>query len=138
MSNSSFFNEFAEQSLVKAEIVAKYFWAWAKVMIPWVKKRKINMAYVDLFSGPGRYKDGSKSTPLIILKQALGDDDMRQKLITVFNDLDAENTQSLQQAINALPNIEKLNHRPRILNMEVGENNYQELNRFSQDPHSFL
>ena len=138
MSNSSFFNEFTEQSLVKTEIVAKYFWAWAKVIIPWAKKRKINMAYVDLFSGPGRYKDGSKSTPLMILEQALGDDDMSQKLITVFNDLDSDNTQSLQQAINALPNIEKLNHQPRILNMEVGENIIRELNQIQSVPALFF
>ncbi|MBO0349407.1 three-Cys-motif partner protein TcmP [Phormidium pseudopriestleyi FRX01] len=138
MSNSSFFNEFTEQSLVKAEIVAKYFWAWAKVIIPSAKKRQTNMAYVDLFSGPGRYKDGSKSTPLRILEQALGDDDMRQKLVTFFNDLDSDNTQSLQQAINALPNIEKLHHRPRILNMEVGESIIGELKQLQSVPALFF
>lgn len=29
MTTSSFFDESKEQSLVKATIVAKYFWAWA-------------------------------------------------------------------------------------------------------------
>ena len=42
MTNNSFFNESTETSLVKAEIVAKYFWAWAKVIIPRAKKRKKN------------------------------------------------------------------------------------------------
>ncbi|MCM0594124.1 MAG: hypothetical protein KA716_29650 [Gloeotrichia echinulata DEX184] len=32
MSNSSFFDEQKEQSLIKARIVKKYFWAWAKVI----------------------------------------------------------------------------------------------------------
>lgn len=63
MSTSDFFDEFREQSLVKTEIVTKYFGAWAKIMISLAKKRNNNIAYVDLFSGPGRYKDGSESTP---------------------------------------------------------------------------
>ncbi|MCT7976963.1 three-Cys-motif partner protein TcmP [Laspinema olomoucense] len=138
MSNSSFFNEFTEQSLVKAEIVSKYFWAWAKVIIPWAKKSKMNIAYVDLFSGPGRYKDGAKSTPLKILEQALCDDDMCQKLVTLFNDLDSDNTQSLQKAINALPDITKLYHPPRILNMEVGENIIAELKLLQSVPALFF
>ncbi len=29
----TFFEEQTEQSLVKAEIISKYFWAWAKVII---------------------------------------------------------------------------------------------------------
>jgi three-Cys-motif partner protein len=99
MSNSSFFDESREQSLVKAEIVAKYFWAWAKVIIPQAKKRRTKIAYVDLFSGPGRYQDGSKSTPLLILERAIADPDMREMLVTIFNDKNSNNTQSLQQAI---------------------------------------
>ncbi|HBE17150.1 MAG TPA: hypothetical protein DEG17_23850 [Cyanobacteria bacterium UBA11149] len=105
MSGSSFFDESKDQSLVKAEIVAKYFFAWAKVIIPQAKKRGEKIAYVDLFSGPGRYKDGSKSTPLLILERAIADPDMRQMLITIFNDKDSNNTQSLQQAIDSIPDI---------------------------------
>lgn len=127
MSDSSFFDEFREQSLVKAEIVAKYFWAWAKVIIPQAKKKRTNIAYVDLFSGPGRYKDGSKSTPLLILERSLDEPDMREMLITVFNDKDSDNTQSLQQAIKSLPNIDSLRNQPVVLNNEVGEEIVQQL-----------
>lgn len=121
MTNSNFFDESKEQSLVKAEIVAKYFWAWAKVIIPHAKKRDSKIAYVDLFCGPGRYKDGSKSTPLLILERALADRDMAEMLVTVFNDLNSDNTQSLQQAIDSLPDISKLRNKPTVLNEEVGE-----------------
>jgi three-Cys-motif partner protein len=121
MSNSDFFNESREQSLVKAEIVAKYFWAWAKVIIPSAKKRNNNIAYVDLFSGPGRYQDGSQSTPLRILKRAIADPDMQQMLITIFNDIDSNNTQSLQEAIASLDDLNTLKHKPIVLNKEVGE-----------------
>lgn len=67
MTDNAFFEQQKEQSLVKAQIVAKYFWAWAKVIIPQAKKRKTKIAYIDLFCGPGSYEDGSKSTPLMIL-----------------------------------------------------------------------
>jgi hypothetical protein len=42
MTDNAFFEQQKEQSLVKAEIVAKYFWAWAKVIIPQAKKRNKN------------------------------------------------------------------------------------------------
>jgi len=29
------------------------------------------LAYIDLFAGPGRYEDGSASTPLMVLEKAV-------------------------------------------------------------------
>ena len=110
-----------DNSLVKSEIVTKYFGAWAKVIIPLAKKWNTNIAYIDLFSGPGSYKDGSKSTPLIILERAIAHPDMPQMLVTLFNDKDSNNTQSLQQAIDSIPNISRLSYKPIVLNKEVGE-----------------
>jgi len=64
MTDNSFFEEMTEQSRAKVQIVTKYFKAWAKIMIPRVAKRNNKIGYIDLFSGPGRYKDGSeKWTP---------------------------------------------------------------------------
>ncbi len=138
MSNSDFFNESREQSLVKTEIVAKYFWAWAKVIIPSAKKRNNNIAYVDLFSGPGRYKDGSQSTPLRILERAIADPDMREMLVTIFNDIDSNNTQSLQEAIASLDGINTLKHKPIVFNKEVGEEIVQNLQRIRLVPTLFF
>jgi three-Cys-motif partner protein len=138
MAGSSFFEQSREQSLVKAEIVAKYFWAWAKVIIPRAKKMNKKIAYIDLFSGPGRYKDNSKSTPLLILESAIGDDDMREMLLTLFNDVDSNNTQSLQQAINSLPDINSLRHKPIVLNTEVGEEIVRQFERMRLLPTLFF
>ena len=85
MSDQNFFEESREQSVVKATIVSKYFWAWAKVIIPAAKAHGGKIAYLDLFAGPGRYQDGTKSTPLLILQKAIADPDMRQMLVAVFN-----------------------------------------------------
>src|ERR1700688_1746912 len=117
MADNQFFEESREQSQVKARIVAKYFWPWAKVMIHSVKANGIGrIAYIDLFAGPGRYEDGTLSTPLMILTKAIEDRDMREMLVAVFNDKDAENVGKLHAAIHSLPGIERLKYEPLINN----------------------
>jgi three-Cys-motif partner protein len=139
MSENSFFEESTEQSQVKATIVAKYFWAWAKVIIPQVKRRgNQNIAYIDLFSGPGRYQDGSKSTPLLILERAIADSDMAEMLLTIFNDKDSSNTQFLETELNSLKDISNLRYKPKILNKEVGEQIVQELEAIRSVPSLFF
>lgn len=120
MNNENFFNESREQSCVKAAIVSKYFDAWANVIIPWAKKGRNHVAYIDLFAGPGRYDDGTKSTPLMILEKAINHSDLREMLVTVFNDLDGNHTRSLETEISGLQGIEGLKHKPRVYNKEVG------------------
>jgi three-Cys-motif partner protein len=118
----AFFDEQREQSLVKAEIVAKYFDAWSRVMIA-NANRGIpisKLAYIDLFAGPGRYKDGSKSTPLMVLERAIADATLARLLVPMFNDLDPDNTASLRTCLDTLPGMERLRHQPTILCSEVG------------------
>ncbi len=89
-----FFDEQSEQSQIKAEIVADYFWAWASVIIN-VQKRyprqAQRIAYIDLFAGPGRYQSGAVSTPLLIMQRAVQDPAIRERLVTIFNDKDEDN-----------------------------------------------
>ncbi len=138
MSENKFFDETTEQSEVKTKIVSKYFWAWAKVIIPTAKRKRNRIAYIDLFAGPGRYKDGTKSTPLLVLEQAIADDDMREMLITVFNDKNAGNTRSLQKAIDSLPGIETLRNKPAVRNEEVGEKIVRMFEEMQQIPTLFF
>jgi three-Cys-motif partner protein len=119
--NEQFFDESSEQSIIKAAIVRDYFWAWAKVILGATKDKKDpKIAYIDLFAGPGRYKDGTKSTPLLVLETAISDLKMRERLVTIFNDANADNSRSLEEAINTLPGIETLRYRPQVRNKEVG------------------
>ncbi len=90
-------------------------------MLPTVKQQNWPIAYIDLFAGPGRYKDGTKSTPLLVLESAIADPDMRDRLITRFNDSDRGNVRSLREEIAALPGVEKLKHKPRVAAEEVGD-----------------
>jgi three-Cys-motif partner protein len=118
--DNSFFDETTEQSEIKATIVSKYFWAWARVIIPSAKKTGGRIAYIDLFAGPGRYKNGTNSTPLLVLEKALRNDDMKQMLVTVFNDKDSNNSNSLQAAIKTLPGIEQMKFPPVVECQEIG------------------
>lgn len=123
MSTGNFFDDQKEQSSVKSNIVSKYFWAWAKVITSAQDKysnldKKI--AYIDLFAGPGRYEDNTKSTPILVLETAVADPKMSERLVTYFNDKNPENTQSLEKAIQEIPNIEKLKYKPVIENIEIG------------------
>ena len=134
MASNAFFNESREQSRVKAEIIAKYFWAWSKVIIPTAKRGSGKLGYIDLFAGPGRYLDGTKSTPLLILEQAVHDSDMCEMLVTLFNDSTTEHTDSLKNEIDRIDGIKHLKHQPEISSSEVGESFVSEFERMNLIP----
>ncbi|MTJ10408.1 three-Cys-motif partner protein TcmP [Anabaena sp. UHCC 0204] len=147
MSNDSFFDEPKEQSLVKARIVEKYFWAWAKVIIAQIKSQKSKgrrvdekIAYIDLFAGTGMYKDGSKSTPIKVLEKAISDPDIRNMLVTLFNDAKVDHIYSLQKAIDAITGIDDLKYKPEVTNFKIGEKNLEIFDvptLFFLDPYSY-
>ncbi len=124
MSTEDFFGESTEPSRIKAAIVRDYFWAWAKIVL---SKQRGRIAYVDLFAGPGRYNDGTNSTPLLVLERAIADLDMQERLLTIFNDSDPENIRQLKDAVTTLPGIERLKYQPDI---EVGEVNDETVEAF--------
>jgi len=121
--SESFFDEQGDQSAIKAEIVSRYFFVWAKVIISAQKRfhHEHKVAYIDLFAGPGRYRDGALSTPVMILQQAIAEPDFCDRLVAVFNDKDAKNTSSLKATIDSLHGIERLKHQPHVYTGEVGE-----------------
>ncbi|HEY3324980.1 MAG TPA: three-Cys-motif partner protein TcmP [Planctomycetota bacterium] len=138
MSTQTFFDEIREQSLVKATIVEKYFDAWAGVITgaqnKWRPNQDHRIGYVDLFAGPGRYKDGAISTPLRVLQKAIEKPIYADRLLTIFNDKDEENVRSLEDAIRTLPGIERLKNKPEIWNTEVGEKIAQDFARINTIP----
>ena len=124
MVKNSFFQEPTEQSIVKSSIIAKYFDVWANVIVSTQKRfpqHTQKIAYIDLFAGPGRYKDGTQSTPVKILKNAISKPDLRDRLVTLFNDRDENNSRTLKKTIEEIPDISKLKYKPKVYNQEVGE-----------------
>lgn len=114
-----FYEKPTPQSMSKATIVSKYFASWAQVMIRTLDPGK-PMYYIDLFSGPGKYDDDTKSTPLLVIDEALKDDKLPHQLIMVFNDKNPDYVSSLEDTVNNYPGIERFKHLPRFWNDEVG------------------
>lgn len=67
MADASFFDVPTEASLKKHRIVSKYYGGWGNIVLPKARAREGKLMYVSLFCGPGKYKDGTRSTPLLIL-----------------------------------------------------------------------
>lgn len=121
MAQNKFFDERTDQSEVKARIVQKYFYAWARVIIPSAKQHDKKIAYIDLYAGPGRYKDGAASTPLMILERAIADPDLRAMLVTHFNDANQNHTDTLQSEIDKLTGVDSLAYKPHVSCGEIDE-----------------
>jgi len=96
--SEEFFEKRTEQSEIKALIVSQYFKPWAKIILGSQRRsgREEKIAYVDLFSGPGKYTDGAMSTPLLVIEEALKNNDIRDSLLCVFNDADKTNVEGLR------------------------------------------
>ncbi len=116
-----FFEERQEQSEAKARIVSKYFFAWAQVIMPTAQRHGGKIAYIDLYAGPGRYKDGAASTPLLVLQTAIGHPRISQMLVSYFNDSEQNNVSTLRNEIDKLHGIDRLKYRPIVRCGEVDE-----------------
>ena len=125
MSTDTFFLEPpTEQSRTKAKIVFDYFTAWSRVIQKW----ETPMSYIDLFCGPGKYNDGSLSTPLLIVQRTLGDWDLSRKMSFTFNDSDEAKVASLQQSISQLDADNKLSGRISYHQLKVEQDFYKRVN----------
>jgi three-Cys-motif partner protein len=123
MSNDNFFKEQREQSFIKATITKKYFDVWASIITSTQDhnaRHSNRIAYIDLFAGPGRYEDGSSSTPIMILEQAIRNEKFSKRLVTIFNDRNKNNSQTLEEEIKKIKNIDLLTYQPKVYNAEVG------------------
>lgn len=121
MPSGKFFEEQTDLSEIKARIIQKYFYAWANVIMPTAARRGGRIAYIDLYAGPGRYKDDTASTPLLVLQHAISDPKMSKMLVALFNDSDRTNTEKLQSEIDKLPGIAKLKYKPAVTCIEVND-----------------
>lgn len=72
-----------------------------------------------MFAGPGRYDDGSQSTPLLVLEKALERDERARALVSVFNEPNTEYHRRLEANIKSLPGIERLAHEPIFMSETV-------------------
>lgn len=79
MAKVEFFSEQREQSKIKTTILTKYFDDCTKIIGPRFRNGRI--AYIDLFSGPGKFEDDSLSTPLLILEKCINDVNLGHRVV---------------------------------------------------------
>lgn len=134
--SDNFFEKQTLQSRIKTEIVTKYFFAWSRVMAGYLSSvgRDKRIAYYDFFSGPGIYKNGTKSTPIIILEEAVKNDYLKNNLITRFVDDNPEHCRLLEKAKSLIPNITELHFVPEIYEISVSDRLVEELESFNRVP----
>jgi len=107
-----FFEEPDPHSLVKARIVSKYFGIWSKIIAHQMEPDRL--IYIDLFCGPGQYEDGTKSTPMRVLRAALDRPKVRNRLVALFNDADPEAVQQLQESVFEMEGIDRFRYEPQF------------------------
>ncbi|MCL2629243.1 MAG: three-Cys-motif partner protein TcmP [Alphaproteobacteria bacterium] len=121
--NNNFFVEQSRNSEIKTQIVLTMFSLWLKN-----NKTKKDLSYIDLFSGPGLYDDGTLSTPVCILQEICATKAMAQKFNVVLNDHKAGIIAKLRRAIANIRNAKFLKtlatsvantgEKPQVLNSE--------------------
>lgn len=128
---ATFFDTPKEQSIIKKLIVTKYFPAWVNVIKSALDKNRNNvnknLAYFDLFSGPGIYCDGTTSTPIEIMQRILQDSFLVEHCLTFFNDKNESFISELENNISKLEGYDGLKHKPNFSNQGVSIDIFKEI-----------
>lgn len=120
MANSSttdsFFEEQTEKSAIKSAIVSNFFKIYLRIISNRFKNEDIY--YIDLFSGPGRYKNNKKSTPLYIMDavESFNGNGILSRFHFVFNEYDKKLFLDLEKNIKAHDIYPKLAYVPIVTN----------------------
>lgn len=123
----NFFDEQKEKSKVKTEIVINFLNIYLNIISnsKWTKGKDIY--YIDLFSGPGVYKDGVSSTPIEIMNmlENMKNRVAANKVHLVFNDENREFVNCLNKKIRTHSYYKSIIHKPIITNEHVCDFNLQ-------------
>lgn len=120
MADATFFDAPTVASIKKQRIVSKYFGGWANIVLPKTLSKEGKIMYMDLFCGPGRYRDGSPSTPLLILEHVVNTASLRDTTQLFFNDENADFIETLKCEVSKCPGVEKLKHQPVFRTKSIG------------------
>lgn len=124
MKENSFFEKQTLSSKVKASIVSEYFPKYCSIIQ--IKHIPEKIGYIDLFSGPGMYDDGNPSTPILIARNCMKDEDLKNRVWMVFNDKCY--SEQLKENFNKEFPEGTFKYKPHFGHSTVGES--QEINDF--------
>lgn len=118
----NFFESPKEHSIVKSDIVSEYFGAWVDIM----KTRCKELTYLDLFSGPGMYEDGTPSTPVKIF-EVVETKKIYENLKTYFYERDKGLGIKLENALKNHKVFKELRTKPEFSEREISREIIDEL-----------
>jgi len=128
--NTGFFAEQSANSEVKMQIVLKSFKLWMDDV-----RGEQRLNYIDLFSGPGVYDDGTLSTPICILQEICATEKLAQKFCVILNDNDTESMARLRRAI---ANIRNYKYLHSITTSTNDNSDTENLPQIKDDEHYFV
>jgi three-Cys-motif partner protein len=111
----SFFDKPTDASRLKHRVVTDYFSSYTNVLA-----RNRDVGYADLFAGPGIYRNGEKSIPILITERVIADERLRRHVRLWFNEADPELFRELKKNVLAAPGVTSLAHKPAVTNKVVG------------------
>lgn len=119
----NFFEEQKLKSKIKTTIVTEFYRVYLPIINRSVGKNAKELIYLDLFSGPGCFKDGTESTPLVILNILFNmeDRDLANKVKLVFNDEDSNFIKVLKNSITNHSFYKEMRIKPSISNLCTNE-----------------
>ncbi|SER89921.1 three-Cys-motif partner protein TcmP [Pedobacter rhizosphaerae] len=117
MSEKTFFEEQTASSKIKANIVSKYFPSYCKIISK--KYMPTSIRFTDLFAGPGIYRDGNLSTPILLARDCKEDAFLKDKVHFIFND--KEHTDTLKSNFYEYFPEGTFKNKPFFANRTVGE-----------------
>ena len=107
-----------EASIIKAKIVKDYYSMWLKI-VP--KSSRHTPYYIDLFCGNGRFRDGTKSTPILVLEEILKNANSNIPLF-IFNDENKHYLEQLSSHIRQIDGYEQIKDNIFIANTAFDNN----------------
>lgn len=115
-----FFVEQTEKSFIKSAIVHNFFRIYLRIINSHFNKK---MYYIDLFSGPGKYENGSDSTPMYILDaiQSYDNGELLNRIQCVFNEADTNLYKKLVDNVKSHEMYNKLSLKPIITNIDAAK-----------------
>jgi three-Cys-motif partner protein len=129
MADASFFDVPTDASLKKHRIVSKYFGGWSNIVLPQTLKREGKVMYVDLFCGPGLYKDGTRSTPLLVLDHVISTPGLPETVQILLNDENPNFVETLEKEIARTPGVETLRYKPQFRTRAIGRDVISQIER---------
>lgn len=113
-----FFLEQKEQSAIKTAIVTNFYSTYINIIKNSIGKECDRLYYIDLFAGPGRYKDGKASTPLKVL-DIVEKHNLADKISCVFNEKENEFYCQLKENLESHSVFQKMKFKSQIYNMDA-------------------